>query len=230
MPRPPRLNIADIPQHVVQRGNNRQPCFFAASDYRLYLSLLAIYCRRHRCQIHAYVLMTNHVHLLVTPDIPDGVSLLIRDAGRDFVRNINKKYERTGTLWESRFKSSVIDSDEYCLACYRYIELNPVRAKMVSHPRDYQWSSYRANAIDGESPIVTPHDLWIQLGQNVEERRQTYRTLFESELDSDALAAIRRGLAKGLPTGTPDFTRKIESVLGYSLVPRRPGRPKSVPG
>ena len=137
MPRPNRLNLPGVPQHVTQRGNNRQACFFEDADYRLYLSLLAAACQRHQCTVHAYVLMTNHVHLLITPQFAQGVSLLMRDLGRDYVRQVNQAYRRTGTMWEGRFKSSLVDSEDYCLACYRYIELNPVRANMVAHPREY---------------------------------------------------------------------------------------------
>ena len=121
MPRPTRLNLAGIPQHVTQRGNNRQVCFFDDADYQLYLGLLGEACKRHQCKVHAYVLMTNHVHLLITPEIPTGVSLVFRDLDRDYVRQLNRKYRRTGTLWEGRFKSSLVDHDIYCLTCYRYI-------------------------------------------------------------------------------------------------------------
>jgi putative transposase len=143
MPRPVRLNLPDIPQHITQRGNNRQACFYSNEDYRLYLDLLHEACRNHDCSLHAYVLMTNHVHLLMTPSTPEGVSMVIRDLGRDYVRTINKTYRRSGTLWEGRFKSSLVDKARYCLTCYRYIELNPVRAGMANHPADYPWSSFR---------------------------------------------------------------------------------------
>jgi putative transposase len=146
MPRPARLNLPDIPQHITQRGNNRQVCFHADNDYRLYLELLHEACRAHDCSLHAYVLMTNHAHLLMTPATPEGVSKVMRDLGRDYVRAINRTYRRTGTLWEGRFKSSLVDTNRYCLTCYRYIEFNPVRAGMVSHPADYPWSSYHVNA------------------------------------------------------------------------------------
>ena len=142
MPRPNRLNIAGLPQHVTQRGNNRQDCFIDTLDYDQYLALLGNACRKHSCEIHAFVLMTNHVHILMTPNTPDGASLVFRDLGRDYVRQFNKRHKRTGTLWEGRFKSSLVEEDNYLLACYRYIELNPVRARMVEDPSEYQWSSF----------------------------------------------------------------------------------------
>ena len=174
MPRPTRLNLPDIPQHVTQRGNNRQACFFTDDDYRLYLDLLAVSCQKHNCDLHAYVLMTNHVHLLMTPRIPEGVSLAIRDLGRDYVRTINKTYGRSGTMWEGRFKSSLVDEEHYCLACYRYIELNPVRAGMVRHTADYPWSNFRCNALGGPNSLVTPHESWLGLGGNDEDRKHAY--------------------------------------------------------
>jgi putative transposase len=138
MPRPTRLNLAGIPQHITQRGNNCQACFFVNADYQQYFSLLADACKRHDSSVHAFVLMTNHVHILITPETPTGVSLVIQDLGRDYVRENNKAYKRTGTMWEWRFKSSLVDHEAYCLECYRYIELNPVRAGMVTHPASYR--------------------------------------------------------------------------------------------
>jgi putative transposase len=173
--------------------------------------------------------MTNHVHMLVTPEIPDGVSLLFRDLGRDFVRTFNKIHGRTGTLWDCRFKSSIVDSDEYLLACYRYIELNPVRAGIVSHPAEYQWSSFRTNAMGEESPLITAHETWRLLGHTDKERRRAYQRLFESGLDSNQLANIRQSINKGLPTGNPDFRKKIESTVGFPLRTRRPNRQEHVP-
>ena len=155
MPRPKRLNLPGVPQHVTQHGNNRQACFFEDADDCLYLSLLAVACQRHPCAVHAYVLMTNHVHLLITPEFAQGLSLVMRDLGRDYVRNVNKAYRRAGTMWEGRFKSSLVDSENYCLSCYRYIESNPVRAHMVAHPREYPWSSFHVNALGRSDDAVS---------------------------------------------------------------------------
>jgi len=140
MPRRARLNLPDVPLHIVQRGNNRQPTFFSEDDYVFYLACLRESAERHSCDVHAYVLMTNHVHLLVTPYQPDGASRLMQSVGRRYVQYVNYTYRRTGTLWEGRFKASLVESESYLLTCYRYIELNPVRARMVEDPTEYRWS------------------------------------------------------------------------------------------
>ena len=225
MPRPKRLNLAGIPQHITQRGNNRQACFFAEFDYHLYLDLLAEACKKHQCNVHAYVLMTNHVHLLITPEIPTGVSLVIRDLGRDYVRQVNKIYKRTGTMWEGRFKSSLVDHHNYCLACYRYIELNPVRAGMVTNPHDYRWSSFNYNALGGQSDFLVPHECWLALGQDRLERLWNYKELVNESLDQEQINTIRYGLRKGLPTGDGRFKTQIEESLSIKLGDGRRGRP-----
>lgn len=230
MPRPNRLNLPDIPQHVTQRGNNRQPSFFSDSDYQLYLDLLHKCCIRHDCELHAYALMTNHVHLLVTPRIADGVSLLFRDLGRDYVRQINKKYDRCGSLWQGRFKSSLVDSDSYCLACYRYIELNPVRAGMVRKPQDYQWSSFAGNALGLRDPLITPHETWLSLAATQNDRQRAYKELFHTALNQQTVDEIRLAQSKGLPTGTSAFKRRVEEALGITLGARTRGRPKKAAG
>jgi len=226
MPRPTRLDLTGIPQHITQRGNNRQACFFAKSDYELYLSLLTEACHKHECNIHAYVLMTNHVHLLITPNISMGVSLVIRDLGRDYVSQINRSYQRTGTMWEGRFKSSLVDGEAYCLECYRYIELNPVRAGMVKHPSDYQWSSFNTNALGAPSTLITPHESWQSLGHQNKTRLLNYQRLFDKPLEQHELDKIRRGLNKGLPTGNSRFKRQIETALSIKLGNGKRGRPK----
>jgi len=145
MPRRPRLSIACISWHIIQRGNNRSACFYTEEDYRRYLDTLADQSRRFGCAIHAYVLMTNHVHLLLTPARPDSASLMMKHLAQRYVQYVNRTYRRSGTLWEGRFRSCLTQSEDYVLDCYRYIELNPVRASMVRHPRDYRWSSFHAN-------------------------------------------------------------------------------------
>jgi putative transposase len=181
MARARRPNLPGVPQHVVQRGNNRQTCFFNNSDYTLFLEILSEACQKHTCHLHAYVLMTNHVHLLITPDEGNGVSHLMMNVGRRHVRSVNDRYGRTGTLWEGRFKSSIIDSASSCIACYRYIEMNPVCAKMVQQPQDYAWSSFHVNALGEESGLITPHAEWLSLGRNEVERRRAYQDLFKNE-------------------------------------------------
>ncbi len=226
MPRPTRLNLSGIPQHITQRGNNRQACFFRACDYRLYLGLLQAACQRHCCQLHAFVLMTNHVHLLLTPEAPSGVSMVIRDVGRDYVRSINKAYHRSGTMWEGRFKSSLVDEEAYCLACYRYIEMNPVRAGMVGHPSEYRWSSHAFNALGEPSAILTPHSTWLGLGSTDTDRQHAYQALFRHPLDELQIHALRYGLRKGLPTGRDRFKHQIERALSVSLGDGKIGRPR----
>lgn len=226
MARPKRLNIAGVPQHLVQRGNDRQACFRDDVDFRLYLELLKIACERHSCEVHAYVLMTNHVHLLMTPWESEGVSLVFRDLGRDYVRQFNRRYGRTGTLWEGRFKSSLVDSENYLLACYRYIELNPVRACMVKDPSEYHWSSFRTNALGESDELVVPHYLWRALGKDQNERLDAYRSLFGTTINSEEIQAIRDGLNKGLPTGHRSFTRSLEKRYSVKFGNGKRGRPK----
>jgi len=229
MSRPPRLNIAGIPQHIVQRGNNRQACFKSTSDYELYLALLGVACRKHECDIHAYVLMTNHVHILLTPNNPEGASLVFRDLGRDYVRQFNRKYKRTGTLWEGRFKSSLVDTNNYLLACYRYIELNPVRANLVSSPSGYPWSSYGTNALGELSDLLTPHDLWPALGTDDIKRRSAYSSQFKKPLPEEPMEMIRYGVNKGIPTGNNRFKMSIEGALSVKIGDGKRGRPRTVP-
>jgi putative transposase len=156
MPRRPRIKLADVPQHIVQRGINREPCFFAEEDYHCYLHWLQKSAADWHCTIHAYVLMTNHVHLLVTSAKPDGIAKMMQSIGRRYVQYINRSYRRTGSLWEGRFKSSLVQAEEYLLTCMRYIELNPVRANMVNDPAQYRWSSYRHNGLGQIDERVTP--------------------------------------------------------------------------
>ena len=146
MPRRPRLQAPGLPVHIIQRGNNRQACFFAEEDMQLFLEHLAKLAKRFRCALHAYVLMTNHFHLLLTPEFASGPSLLMKFLGQRYVQYVNRTYKRSGSLWEGRFRASLVQTEQYLLSCYRYIEMNPVRANMVKHPQDYQWSSYAANA------------------------------------------------------------------------------------
>lgn len=179
MARPPRLEIPGVPLHVIQRGNNRAACFFGDIDRRFYLRCLAQSAVRRGCEIHAYVLMTNHVHLLVTPSEAGAVGAMLQDVGRRYVRVINTLHNRTGTLWEGRFKSSLVDTETYLLSCHRYIELNPVRAGIVTHPAAYPWSSYQHYAAGKINPRClrnTPCFLpWVQMRRRG--RRRTGRSL-----------------------------------------------------
>ena len=219
MPRRARITIAGIPWHVIQRGNNRSACFYAEEDYRRYLETLHEQATQHGCAIHAYVLMTNHVHLLLTPNRPDGVALLMKHLGQRYVQYINRTYRRSGTLWEGRFRSCLTQSEDYVLSCYRYIELNPVRADMVRHPRDYCWSSYRANGEGYPDPVITPHEEYLRLG------RDAYRDLFTAHMDPERISEIRKATNGNYALGDGRFTAEIEQALHRRVTPGKSGRP-----
>ena len=199
MPRPPRLEPPGVPLHVLQRGNNRAACFFGDIDRRFYLKCLAESAARHACVIHAYVLMSNHVHLLVTPSKSGAIAATMQDIGRKYVRVINALHGRTGTLWEGRFKSSVIDSERYVLACHRYIELNPVRAGMVARPGDFLWSSHNHYCGIRDNALIADHDWFRALGLTLGERRSAFQDLFSEDLDEATLARIRGAINAGCP-------------------------------
>jgi len=216
--------VPGLPTHLVQRGNNRQEIFLEEADYRAYLYFLDEARKRYFCAIHAYVLMTNHVHLLLTPRDETSVSRMIQNVGRRYVPYVNKKYGRTGTLWEGRFKASTVERKNYLLACYRYIEMNPVRAGIVGHPGNYVWSSYRSNALGNTASLLTPHAEYLQLGTSLSERTRHYRAIFESvrgEQESD----IRAYLQSGTPLGNDDFRHQVEAVLSVRVGQVRRGRP-----
>ena len=213
MARLPRNVVPGLPVHVIQRGNNRQAVFFADSNYRLYLDSLRMAVERAGCAVHAYVLMTNHVHLLVTPSAAQGLSRLMQSVGRRYVRYVNGMYKRTGTLWEGRFKSAVVDSDRYLLTCMRYIEMNPVRAGMVGAPGEYRWSSYAVNALGGSNSLITPHPLYEALGNDTHARRAAYQGLFGDDAGADELAVIRAATETGTPIGNDRFRSEIAAML-----------------
>ena len=179
MPRRARVAVAGIPWHIIQRGNNRSSCFYTQEDYLYFLEQLNHQSNECGCSIHAYCLMTNHVHLLLTPERVDSASLMMKQIGQRYVQYINRTYQRSGTVWEGRFKSCLAENDHYVLTCYRYIELNPVRAGMVSHPGDYRWSSYHQNAEGKPSNLIKPHDDYIHLGDSKIQRLRNYRTLMQ---------------------------------------------------
>ena len=195
MPRLPRLVLVGYPHHVILRGNNREPIFIADEDYQYYLDKLRDACIKHDCDLHAYVLMTNHVHLLITPHKEEGMAKVMQMVGRYYVHYFNHCYRRTGTLWEGRYKSTVVDSDDYALICYRYIELNPVRARMVEDPVDYPWSSYRFNAMGEDNDLVTPHSLYTALAETSALRLQIYQSLFEQHISASKMDKIRDATA-----------------------------------
>ncbi len=224
--RQPRLDVPGIAQHVIQRGNDRRPCFFGESDYFRYLQALRELATREHCAVHAYVLMTNHVHLLVTPDARGQVSRMMQSLGRRYVRYVNDRYHRTGTLWEGRYKSSPVDSDSYLLCCFRYIELNPVRARMVAEPEAYRWSSYGANALGVHDPLIRAHPSYLALGEDSPTRHAGYRALFAGAISEQDLHAIRLHLRRQHALGPDAFRASIEAQLGRRAGPARIGRPR----
>ncbi|MDR2000174.1 MAG: transposase [Zoogloeaceae bacterium] len=219
------MKLSGIPQHIVQRGINREPCFFADEDYQCYLHWLWKSAADWHCGIHAYVLMTNHVHLLVTPECENSIEKLMQSIGRRYVQYINRQYKRTGTLWEGRYKSSLIQAEDYLLACMRYIELNPVRAGMVEDPVNYPWSSYRANGLGKPSEHLAPHLLYLALGQDTEGRASSYRKLFRPQLDDEAIADIRQAINQGTPLGSERFKNKVSVMTGVRRTLPKRGRP-----
>jgi len=225
MPRRARLAIPGIPWHIIQRGNNRSACFYAEEDCRRYLDTLGELANRYHCAIHAYVLMTNHVHLLLTPTKTEGVALLMKHLGQRYVQYVNRTYRRTGTLWEGRFRSCLTQDERYVLACHRYIELNPVRAAMVAHPAAYRWSSYRANAEGLGDPLLTPHEEYRRLGRDGAERRERYRALFEAHLDPQTLVEIREATNGNYALGSDRFKDEITRALQRRASRGKSGRP-----
>ncbi|MDA0992743.1 MAG: transposase [Proteobacteria bacterium] len=226
MPRPKRLCVPGLPHHVVQRGNNKQATFLSDGDYVSYIDLLREAADQHDVKVHAFVLMTNHVHLMMTPSSDIGLSLTMQALGRSFVWRFNKKYDRSGTLWEGRFKCSLIDTDRYCLACYRYIDLNPVRAGIVAHPGDYRWSSYRHNAFGAPSTFLTPHSSYTLLGRTRQLQAEQYGRIVMNSLDQETLAVIRHGIRKQLPIGSNQFISGIQQHIGQQIGTGKIGRPK----
>lgn len=226
MPRPIRMCVPGLPHHIVQRGNNKQATFFADQDYLQYLSFLGDAASKHGVAVHAYVLMTNHVQLLVTPRESTSLSLVVQFLGRRYVTYVNKKYSRTGTLWEGRFRSSIVDTELYCLACYRYIELNPVRAAMVDTPAEYRWSSYRSNGLGRSDSLVTPHTVYLALAETRTERAARYRRIIGESLRPEVVAVFRDAVKKGQPVGNSRFKARIETMIGRKLGDRKIGRPR----
>lgn len=227
MARRARLVIPGVPLHIIQRGNNRHACFLADRDYLVYLSMLRSSAAHALCAVHAYVLMTNHVHLLVTPESANSPAKLMKALGQRYVQYINRRYGRTGTLWEGRFRSCIVDDERYFLSCQRYIELNPVRAQMVDHPGQYPWSSYRAHAEGVPDQLVTPHRLYSNLAQESAARQAAYRDLFQNELPSEQLELIRRATNGNFALGDAPFLRHAADVLAQYVTPRRAGRRRS---
>ena len=224
MPRRTRMYLPGLPYHVVQRGNNREPCFFEPENYLFYLELWKTVPRRYRVSVHAFCLMTNHIHFLLTPETRTGISNTMKVVGSRYAQYINLKYKRTGTLWEGRHRSSLVQSERYLLSCMRYIELNPVRAGMVKQPDEYKWSSYEINAWGGEC-WLTPHAEYFRLAGNDIERYHAYRELFRHQLGGADLHLIRQSAHYCQPVGDDRFRKIIEEKYGIKIGQSKRGRP-----
>lgn len=225
MPRQPRYRIAGYPQHVVQRGNDRQAAFFADGDFRLYRHYLAEAADEHDCDVHAYCLMTNHVHLLVTPQTPGAIPKLMQALGRRYVYHINRTYARSGTLWEGRYRATLVDHDGYVLACHRYIELNPVRAAVVGDAAHYPYSSHRGNALGETDIVVRAHPAYTALGSTPTARLIAYRRMFAQPLATAQLDEIRQATKSCLVLGSAQFRSRIEQLLNRPVPSGKVGRP-----
>jgi putative transposase len=226
MPRRPRIAVAGVPLHIIQRGNNRQACFFSSDDHQLYLEWLDEYARVSGCAIHAYALMTNHVHLLLTPATADSAGQLMKRLGQRYVQYVNRTYRRSGTLWEGRYRSCIAQHEGYVLACYRYIEMNPVRAGMVDQPGHYPWSSFSLNAHGDDQAWLTPHPQYLALAGSENDRREAYRALFKDRLDAGLVDQIRQATNGNFALGNDRFKAEIAAALGRRVQPGRAGRPK----
>lgn len=229
MPRRARLTLPNVPIHLIQRGNNRQACFFADEDFRFYLHWLGEHARNNGCYVHAYVLMRNHVHLLISTEAAGSAGDMMKALGQRYVQYVNRTYRRSGTLWEGRFRSCLTQDDSYLLACHRYVELNPVRAGIVEHPAEYRWSSYRANAQGEIDPLLHPHAIYRALGADQISRQAAYRELFRYELEPGLVDEIRRATNGNFALGDQRFAAQIEAALGRRAAAGKPGRPHKRP-
>lgn len=225
MARLPRLNLPNVAQHITQRGHNREACFANDEDCATYMHHLREAAEKHEVAIHAFVLMTNHVHILATPKTADGVTKLMQGVGRNYVPYFNHIHGRSGTLWEGRYKSCLVANDAYLLECYRYIELNPVKPGLVDRAEDYRWSSHKSNAYGLPSTILTQHTLYKKLGRNREERLEAYRSLFDAHQPEATKTEIETILDKGLVLGNDRFKKQVEKLLDRNVRPRKAGRP-----
>jgi putative transposase len=225
MARLPRLRIPGVPVHVIVRGNDRQVVFRTDGDRVFFHRCLWESSRQGGAAIHAYVFMTNHIHLLVTEGAAGALSDTIQSLGRRYVSYFNFLHGRTGTLWEGRYRSSLVETERYLITCQRYIEMNPVRSGIVRRPSDYPWSSHRHFVAGQPDDLVTPHSLILSLAKDERERRKEYARLFESEPSAEDTERIRKAINKGLPIGSDEFALSVGVALGRPTTVRRRGRP-----
>jgi putative transposase len=228
MARLPRLVLPNQPHHVIQRGNDRQLIFREQDDYQRFLGWLKECARFHGVALHAYVLMPNHLHLLATPGDNEGLAQMMQKLGRLYVPWFNNKYQRYGGLFQGRFRTSLVDSERYFLACSRYIELNPVRALLVANPLDYPWSSYAHHAGTRSDALVTDHALYWALGNTPFQREAAYIDLVQQGLSNDELNTINLAVLKGQPLGSESFKAELERKTKRQILPAKRGRPFKV--
>jgi putative transposase len=224
MPRQQRYFVPGVAAHIVQRGHNRAACFRHDNDYLLYLLHLRELSARHGCDLHAYCLMTNHVHLFLTPATAQACVSLMRDLGQRYVQHFNRRYGRSGTLWEGRYGSFLVESARYVIACYRYIELNPVDAGMVSDPAEYPWSSYGVNSGARADAMIKPHAEFLALGNDDPGRYRGYAHLIAEKLEPDLVRQIDEAADNGYPLASEAFKADLAARLGRKTEPGRPGR------
>lgn len=225
MARLPRLIIPDQPHHIIQRGNDRQLIFRDTDDYQAFLRWAREASKQFEVSIHAYVLMPNHLHLLATPSEQDSLGRMMQWIGRHYVPYFNRKYERVGTLWQGRYKASVIDSERYFMTCSRYIELNPVRAALVGDPADYPWSSYAHHVGAKSDPLISDHPLYWALGNTPFEREAAYKGLTQQALTSEEVSALTEATLKGWALGSEQFKLALERQANRRVRPAKKGRP-----
>lgn len=225
MARLPRLIVPAQPHHVIQRGNNRQPIFLDAADYSTFLGWLRAAAKTFKVAVHAYVLMPNHVHLLVSPADQPGLGQMMQWIGRYYVPYFNRRYGRIGTLWQGRYKTSVVDSERYFMVCSRYIELNPVRAGLAQGPAEYPWSSYPHHAGVKSDPLITDHPLYWALGNTPFEREAAYARLVSQALTRAELDSINQAVLKGWPLGSERYKADLEQQMKRRILPAKRGRP-----
>ncbi|MGI9281279.1 MAG: transposase [Endozoicomonas sp.] len=226
MPRQARIHLVGIPQHIVQKGHNRLPCFFDDEDYEFYLKSLRVASDQYQVQVHAYVLLPNAIQIIATPRIDKGISSMMQSLGRRYVQYINHRYKRSGTLWEGRFKSSLIDSENFLLTCYRYLELRPLHLGLVDELGEYRWSSYQHHCGNEICNLIQDHRLYLQLGENREERCNAYSESFRYRFDRRLLNYVAETVNMGQVLGGDAFKEKIEQIADHRIRPLKRGRPR----
>jgi putative transposase len=226
MARLPRYFVKNVPQHIILRGNNRETIFVNDDDRLFFKDALQDAAKRNGLAIHAYVFMTNHIHLLASPSTEESIPKTLQSLGRRYVQYFNYRYERTGTLWEGRYRATIVEAETYLFECMRYIELNPVRAGMVPHPAEHAWSSYGHNAGFAADALIKPHRLYRALGVTEGARTTAYRALAQAPMDAAMLDTIRNSTNKGWAMGAGRFKSRIESLTDRRVAPLPKGRPK----